>query len=78
VRGPFSRLKYAACDRVIAVSRAVAHGLVDDGLPMPRVLRAVPAARLVTQRGDEGDGFSMTRGGIEHPSYRHGGDVPPL
>ncbi len=38
VRGSFSRLKYAACDRVIAVSRAVARGLVDDGLPAHRLL----------------------------------------
>jgi len=38
VHGPFSRLKYAACDRVIAVSRAVARELVDDGLPARRLL----------------------------------------
>jgi glycosyltransferase involved in cell wall biosynthesis len=38
VRGPFSRRKYAACDRVIAVSRAVARGLLRDGFPVRRLL----------------------------------------
>jgi glycosyltransferase involved in cell wall biosynthesis len=38
VQGRFSRRKYAACDRVIAVSRAVARGLLRDGLPARRLL----------------------------------------
>jgi len=38
LRGPLSRRKYAACDRVIAVSRAVARVLLDDGLPARRLL----------------------------------------
>jgi hypothetical protein len=38
LRGRLSRRKYAACDRVIAVSRAVARVLLDDGLPARRLL----------------------------------------
>ena len=38
LRGPLSRRKYAACDRVIAVSRAVARVLLRDGLPARRLL----------------------------------------
>ncbi|HXK09785.1 MAG TPA: glycosyltransferase [Vicinamibacteria bacterium] len=38
LRGPLSRRKYAACDRVIAVSRAVARVLLDSGLPPARLL----------------------------------------
>jgi glycosyltransferase involved in cell wall biosynthesis len=37
LRGPLSRRKYAACDRVIAVSRAIASVLEKDGLPAPHV-----------------------------------------
>jgi glycosyltransferase involved in cell wall biosynthesis len=38
LRGPLSLRKYAACDRVIAVSRAVARILLEDGLPPGRLL----------------------------------------
>lgn len=37
VRGPLSRWKYGACDRVIAVSRAIATVLEEGGLPPERV-----------------------------------------
>jgi glycosyltransferase involved in cell wall biosynthesis len=37
LRGAFSRAKYRACERVIAVSRAIARVLADDGLPAPLV-----------------------------------------
>lgn len=37
LRGPLSRWKYSACDRVIAVSRAIAAVLEADGLPAERV-----------------------------------------
>jgi glycosyltransferase involved in cell wall biosynthesis len=38
LRRPFSLRKYAACDRVIAVSRAVARVLLEHGLPARRLL----------------------------------------
>jgi glycosyltransferase involved in cell wall biosynthesis len=37
LRGPLSRMKFMACDRVLAVSQAVARGLVADGLPAARL-----------------------------------------
>jgi L-malate glycosyltransferase len=37
LNGRLSRRKYAACDRVVAVSRAVARALLQDGLPASRV-----------------------------------------
>ena len=35
--GALSRRKYLACDRLIPVSRAVMHRLIDDGLPFERL-----------------------------------------
>ncbi len=58
VHGPFSRLKYAACDRVIAVSRAVARELVDDGLPARRLLLVHDG---VVDRPPEGGGREALR-----------------
>jgi glycosyltransferase involved in cell wall biosynthesis len=58
VRGPFSRRKYAACDRVIAVSQAVARGLLDDGLPARRLLLVHDG---VVDRRPEGGGDEALR-----------------
>jgi glycosyltransferase involved in cell wall biosynthesis len=53
LRGALSRRKYAACDRVIAVSRAVARVLLDDGLPPGRLLLVHDGVR---DRRAEGEG----------------------
>jgi glycosyltransferase involved in cell wall biosynthesis len=37
LRGALSRRKYLACDRLIPVSRAVTHRLIEDGLPFDRL-----------------------------------------
>jgi glycosyltransferase involved in cell wall biosynthesis len=58
VRGPFSRRKYAACDRVIAVSRAVGRGLLRDGLPARRLLLVHDG---VVDRPPEPDGGDVLR-----------------
>jgi glycosyltransferase involved in cell wall biosynthesis len=38
LRGALSRMKYGACDRVLAVSRAVARRLAADGLPSDKLI----------------------------------------
>jgi glycosyltransferase involved in cell wall biosynthesis len=55
LRGTLSRLKFGACDRVLAVSRAVAEGLIRNGLSPDRVTLVhdgVPD-RLLAVRGED-------------------------
>ena len=62
IRGALSRRKYLACDRLIPVSRAVAHVLIEDGLPSDRltlIYDGVPDRPPAAERREalEGLGF---------------------
>lgn len=65
LRGVLSLMKYGACDRVLAVSRAVARHLVEDGLPLDKLVvvrDGVPDRFPGSERGDIAGEFGLPAG----------------
>ncbi len=65
LRGVFSRRKYLACDRLLPVSRAVAHLLIEDGLPADRltlIYEGVPDRLATAERREVHEGLGFPSG----------------